>query len=128
MIKNTKIFSLLLIIFLSVQGCAQNNPSNTMTMDELKEKINKKDKTFIVLDVRTVEETKGSLPIIEEAIHIPLHELGERYHELEKYRDNEIAVICRTQNRSSVAAQFLTEKGYKARSVTGGMMEYFNSK
>jgi len=79
---------------------------------------------MIILDVRTESELTGGLPKIDNAIHISVQELEKRYTELEKYKDKEIAVVCRTQNRSSVAADFLREKGFNAKSVSGGMMEY----
>jgi len=112
------------LLFFSLQGCAQNDPSKTLSVRELKDKIIENDSTMIILDVRTESELTGGLPKIDNAIHISVQELEKRYTELEKYKDKEIAVVCRTQNRSSVAADFLREKGFNAKSVSGGMMEY----
>jgi len=50
---------------------------------------------------------------------------GYAYDELEKYKDKELVVVCRTQNRSSRAAEFLRGKGYNAKYVNGGMQEYY---
>jgi len=94
-------------------------------MKEFKKKIDKEDSLMVILDVRTIDELKGSLPKIEKAIHIPVQELENRVGEIEEFKNKEIAVICRTQNRSSKAAKYLREKGYNAKSVNGGMMEYY---
>ena len=123
-----KIFKNIIYLFLfifSFHSCAQNDSAETLTMKEFKEKIDKEDSLMVILDVRTIDELKGSLPKIERAIHIPVQELENRVDELEEFKNKKIAVICRTQNRSSKAAKYLREKGYNAKSVNGGMMEYY---
>jgi rhodanese-related sulfurtransferase len=90
-------------------------------MEQFKERL-KNDKNIIVLDVRTPEETATGM--IENAINIPVQVLDQRVDELEKYKDKEIFVICRTQNRAPVGASILTENGYKAKYVIGGMTLY----
>jgi rhodanese-related sulfurtransferase len=125
-----KIFKNILPLFIflfSLQSYAQNDSSKVITVKELKERISNNDSTMVILDVRTEEEVKGSLPKIDRAIHIPVQELEKRFNELEKYKNKEIIVVCRTQNRSSKAAEFLNWKGYNAKSVTGGMQEYYRS-
>jgi len=125
--KNLKNLLPLFLFLFSLQSCAQNEPSKTLTVKEFKERINNNDSTMIILDVRTDEELKGSLPMIEGAVHIPVQEIEKRVNELEKYKNKEIVIVCRTQNRSSKAAAFLNEKGYSAKSVTGGMQEYYKN-
>lgn len=120
--KPIKLFTVFFLLLISLTGCAQNNPSNTITVNEFKEIM--KDSSVIILDVRTIQELHGPLGKIEGAIHIPVQELDRRFHELDKYKDKTIAVICRTQNRSSSAAEFLRLKGFNAVCVYGGMTEY----
>ncbi len=108
-------------LFLSPFACAQQDQSNSITMEQFKE-ILKNDKDIIVLDVRTPEETATGM--IENAINIPVQVLEQRVDELEKYKDKEIFVICRTQNRAPIGASILTENGYKAKYVIGGMSVY----
>jgi rhodanese-related sulfurtransferase len=96
----------------------------SITVDQLIEKL-KTDKNFVLLDVRTEGEVTGQLKMIDRAINIPIQELQDRYKELNKFRDKEIIVICRTQNRSSASSAFLNEKGFKTKFVTGGMVEYY---
>lgn len=113
---------IVLVVFLfSVVSCAQQDQTNSYTMEQFKEKL-KNDKELIVLDVRTPEEVAGGK--IENAINIPVQVLEQRINELDKYKDKEIAVICRTQNRSSAAANILVKNGYNAKFVLGGMSAY----
>jgi rhodanese-related sulfurtransferase len=41
-----------------------------------------------------------------------------------KYKDKEIAVICRSGNRSHYATEALNKNGFNAKNVLGGMLEY----
>jgi rhodanese-related sulfurtransferase len=57
---------------------------------------------------------------IEGAIHIPLNSLmGGAGSELDT--STPVAVICRTGNRSELAAMMLQARGYEAHNVEGGM-------
>jgi rhodanese-related sulfurtransferase len=83
---------------------------------EVKERLKQGEK-FEILDVRELEEwASGHIP---EARHIPLGELEARHKELTK--DQEIVVVCRSGNRSGIACQYLSEMGYKAINMPGGM-------
>lgn len=117
----TKITGLLLI--LNSLTFSQQKSDNSLTMSEFKEKL-KSDSNIVVLDVRTPEEFTGSLGKIESAINIPVQVLDQRIKELEKFKDKEILVICRTQNRSAVAVDYLKRAGYNAKNILGGMVEY----
>jgi rhodanese-related sulfurtransferase len=119
--NHLKIFIVTVFLSLSTFACAQQDQSNSVTMEQFKERL-KNDKDIIVLDVRTPEETATGM--IENAINIPVQVLEQRVAELEKYKDKEIFVICRTQNRAPIGASILTSKGYKAKYVKGGMSVY----
>ncbi|MCH1625625.1 sulfurtransferase TusA family protein [Ferdinandcohnia quinoae] len=67
------------------------------------------EKEVVVLDVR--EAAEYAFNHIPGAISIPLGELEAGIHELNQ--NQEIYVVCRTGNRSDLAAQKLTEKGFK---------------
>jgi rhodanese-related sulfurtransferase len=94
-----------------------------ISIDEMNKKA-KNDNQFIILDVRTPQELNGPLGQIEGVINIPLQELNRRIDELEPYEDKEIAVICRSGNRSHYATETLRKNGYNAKNVLGGMIEY----
>ncbi len=119
--KFIKMFSIMFFLFLSAMGCAQQNQSSSITMEQFKEKL-KNDKELIVLDVRTPEEVAAGK--IENAINIPVQVLEQRINELKPYKSKEILVICRTQNRSAVAVDILKQQGYNAKNILGGMNEY----
>jgi len=105
-----------------ISGYAQGNDS-TMNVSELKQRMSS-DTTLIILDVRTPEELVGPLGKLNGVINIPVQELENRLDELKPYKEKEIAVICRTGNRSHYATVFLKQHGYKAKNVLGGMTEY----
>jgi NADPH-dependent 2,4-dienoyl-CoA reductase/sulfur reductase-like enzyme/rhodanese-related sulfurtransferase len=76
-----------------------------------------------LLDVRepaelAVEQASG-------AVNIPLGQLRERLGELP--RDREIFVICRSGQRAYNATRVLLQKGFKARTLAGGMLSRTNS-
>ncbi len=70
----------------------------------------------LVLDVRTPGEHAAGAP--PGAINIPLGELRSRLHELP--RDREIWVHCGVGQRSYYAQRILTQRGYRARNLSGG--------
>ncbi|MEN2768013.1 sulfurtransferase TusA family protein [Ornithinibacillus xuwenensis] len=76
-------------------------------LEELRNKI-EGEESITVLDVR--EPAEYAFGHIPDAINIPLGKLEKRFHEIDKNKD--LHVICRTGNRSDLAAQMLTEKGF----------------
>jgi len=77
----------------------------------------KKGESLNMLDVR--EPGEWAEGHIEGAKHIPLGLLLERQQELEPVQ--EIIVICRSGNRSGLACELLTEKGFNVVNMTGGL-------
>lgn len=74
----------------------------------------------IVLDVREpVEVAGGTIP---GAIHIPLGELLDRFGELDVART--VACLCRSGNRSAMAADFLERNGFDAVNLAGGILAW----
>jgi rhodanese-related sulfurtransferase len=120
-----KVLNIFLGLFLVVTAlaCAQQNQSSSITMKEFKERL-VNDKNLVILDVRTPEELTGPLGKIDNVINIPIQNLAQRIDELKVYKENEILVICRTQNRSAVAVNILQSNGYKAKNVLGGMTDF----
>jgi len=115
------------LFFFQILGCAQQADENNMSIQQLKEEM-KANENLIILDVRTPAELEGPLGQIDGVINIPVQELENRLGELEEYKSNEIAVICRSGNRSGVATKILLQNGFKAKNVLGGMTEYINQK
>jgi rhodanese-related sulfurtransferase/TusA-related sulfurtransferase len=98
----------------------ERNHVNVINNEELKTRL-EANENIVVLDVReTAEYTFNHIP---NSISIPLGELENRLDELNKEED--IFVVCRTGNRSDLAAQKLTEKGFtKVINVVPGMSQW----
>ncbi|MDP4116997.1 MAG: rhodanese-like domain-containing protein [Bacteroidota bacterium] len=94
-----------------------------MTIKEFKEEIIA-DKELKILDVRMPEEFVGNLDKIPNAMNIPVQQLSFRVDELDPFKGNKIAVICRSGVRSRAAVAILKENGFNAINVDGGMLAY----
>lgn len=74
-----------------------------------------------VLDVRAVSEYEDFH--IEGAMNIPVHELRNRYNELDP--QNETILICGSGHRSSMGCSLLLQKGFtRILNASGGMTGY----
>ncbi len=91
--------------------------STHLNAPDAKARIDGQEALFI-LDVRQPDEFKGGH--IAGAKLIPLNELGQRMQELPM--DKDILCVCRSGSRSSAAMRQLTQSGYKALNLRGGMM------
>ena len=77
-----------------------------------------------MIDVR--EEDEVATGIIPHAIHIPLGLIESTMKDLDP--SQQYIMICRSGNRSSMAAKLLEEHGYNVMNMTGGMLEYSGPK
>ena len=96
---------------LRVRSVQQYEPSEL-------EGLMKKGGNIVLLDVRTDGERMENS--IRGSLHIPLHVLRARLHELEKYRQSIIVCYCRSGNRSTGAALLLRKQGFAAANLRGG--------
>jgi NADPH-dependent 2,4-dienoyl-CoA reductase/sulfur reductase-like enzyme/rhodanese-related sulfurtransferase len=71
-----------------------------------------------LLDVRGADEL--ALEPVPGAVNIPLPALRRRLDELP--RDREIHVICRSGQRAYYATRILTQNGFRAQSISGGLL------
>jgi rhodanese-related sulfurtransferase len=114
-------------IFLSALffiGCAQTTDENAVNVDQLREMM-RSDSNLVFLDVRNPHELENkSLGHIDGVLNIPLPELENRLGELDEFKDNDIAVICRSGRRSGTATDLLVKNGFNAVNVLGGMVQY----
>jgi len=76
-----------------------------------------------LLDVR--EPPELAVEHVPGAVNIPLGQLRARLNELP--RDREIHLICRSGQRAYTAARILLQNGYKARTLSGGMLSRASS-
>ena len=75
----------------------------------------------LLLDVRTLDEFDGPLGHIIGAVLIPIQEIEQRIDELNKHKEKEIIVICRSGNRSQTGTRILISHGFNAVNMLGGM-------
>ena len=80
-----------------------------------------------VFDVRSADEFAGPLGHIAGAINIPLGELNHRLDEQRPRIKGRIAVVCRTDKRSTAAQATLRAVGFDRVSVLRGGMERWNA-
>ncbi|GAE95298.1 rhodanese-like domain protein [Gracilibacillus boraciitolerans JCM 21714] len=91
-----------------------------LDLEELRNKVEGKE-AISILDVR--EPAEYAFGHIPGAVNIPLGELEDRFKELNM--EQGINVICRTGNRSDLAAQKLVQKGFKnVKNVVPGMSSW----
>jgi sulfur-carrier protein adenylyltransferase/sulfurtransferase len=90
------------------------------TVEELKQRLDKGDKVFI-LDVRNPEEFQ--ICRIPGSVLVPLPELPQRFGELDKTK--EMVVHCKSGMRSQKAIQFLRQQGFsKLKNLKGGILAW----
>jgi len=76
--------------------------------------------TDVVVDVREPDEyARGYIP---GAINLPLSQMRERYRELPE--DRGILIYCGVGQRAYFASRFLSQHGYRARTLSGGYATY----
>jgi rhodanese-related sulfurtransferase len=81
-----------------------------------------RDAALLVLDVRGPDEFTGPLGHIKEAKNLPLNELPAHLPDLVR-ESRPVVMVCKTDRRSSMAAQQLRQAGMAAVSVLRGGME-----
>lgn len=105
---------------LSSDETIERKHPHVVTNEELEKKLDANE-NMIVLDVR--ENAEYAFNHIPNAISIPLGELESRMNELTK--DQTIYIVCRTGNRSDLAAQKLAENGFSnVLNVVPGMSQW----
>ncbi|RRR65408.1 MAG: rhodanese-like domain-containing protein [Candidatus Viridilinea halotolerans] len=95
--------------------------TKNMNVSELKQRLDAGER-FYLLDVRSAEEYSGDGRIAGAHL-LPLPMLAMRQSELP--RDIPIVCVCRSGNRSGVAAEQLARQGFsEVINLTGGMIAW----
>ncbi len=129
MLKDRRVFLITVLLALLVaQGCSKSNSTQAayteITTEQLYQRIELGEK-LLLIDVRTPEEYVGKLGHVAGAKLLPLQEIDRWVKNLEDQKDQEIILICRSGNRSGVAARYLIEHGFKkVVNVVGGMRDW----
>ena len=74
----------------------------------------------VLLDVREPAET--AIGKITKAIQIPVSSIAQRIGELDKYKNKNVIVYCKSGTRSGIACRALNKAGFeKVYSLNGGL-------
>ncbi|RPF52160.1 sulfurtransferase TusA family protein [Aquisalibacillus elongatus] len=104
----------------SEEDTTETKHQDVLELENLKDRL-EGDEQITILDVR--EPAEYAFGHIPGSINIPLGELEDRSEELNQ--DDDIHVICRTGNRSDLAAQKLSGKGFSSvKNVVPGMKDW----
>ncbi|HEY1583926.1 MAG TPA: MBL fold metallo-hydrolase [Chthoniobacterales bacterium] len=107
--------------YIRTDALTRTQKLSQISVQELKASL--KNSRPLLLDVRTPNEWKSGH--LAEARHIPLAGFGKPLPDLPN--DRQIAVICGSGYRSSIATSMLQARGYEVANVTGGMMAFAES-
>ena len=103
-----------------------DEPTPRIQQDALLKRIEQKDTSMIILDVRTPEEfAAGHVP---GAINIPYTHLPARLSELPDAGDKEVILYCATGVRAERAARRMREQGYARLLHLDGDMKAWDEK
>jgi rhodanese-related sulfurtransferase len=97
-------------------GSAAASHVRQLSVQEVKSSLDKapslREKGFFLVDVRSVEEhDTGAIPGTD--ANIDFREMAKRHKEIGAGLDDHIVVYCQSGKRSNIAADTLTELGYK---------------
>ena len=106
----------ILVLVLAFVTTASASGVRQLTVQEVKAVLDKaptpQEKGFVLVDVRTIEEhSRGAIPGTD--LNIDYREIGRRHQELGVGLDDHIVVYCQSGKRSNVAADTLSDMGYK---------------
>ena len=97
-------------------GTGSASQVRQLTVQEVKATLDKapslREKGFVLVDVRTIEEhDRGAIPGTD--LNIDYREIGQRHRELGAGLEDHIVVYCQSGKRSNIAADTLSDLGYK---------------
>ena len=106
----------LLVLFFAFVTTGSASGVRQLTVQEVKTAMDKapslREKGFVLVDVRTIEEhDRGAIPGTD--LNIDYRESARRHQELGVGLDDHIVVYCQSGKRSNIAADTLSDLGYK---------------
>jgi len=106
------------VVLLAFGGAGTGSASQVrqLTVQEVKAAMDKapslREKGFVLVDVRTIEEhDRGAIHGTD--LNIDYREIGNRHRELGVGLEDHIVVYCQSGKRSNIAADTLSDLGYK---------------
>jgi phage shock protein E len=104
------------LIALVATGNSSASHVRQLSVEEVKETLDKapslREKGFFLVDVRTLQEhDSGAIPGTD--LNIEYREISKRHREIGAGPEDHIVVYCQSGKRSNIAADTLTDLGYK---------------
>lgn len=106
-----------LIMLMIIEFIKQKTGSSKLSVNQAIQLINHEN--ACILDVRSNDAFLNGHII--DAQSIPYKDLTEKYKKLEKFKAAPIVVVCTAGIESAKAAIFLTQQGFRAYSLGGGI-------
>jgi len=105
-----------ILVGFMLTGTGSASQVRQLTVQEVKASLDKapslREKGFVLVDVRTIEEhDSGAIPGTD--LNIDYREIGKRHRELGAGLEDHIVVYCQSGKRSNIAADTLSDLGYK---------------
>jgi uncharacterized membrane protein YdjX (TVP38/TMEM64 family)/rhodanese-related sulfurtransferase len=101
--------------------------STLIDLDALERRL-AQGEALTIVDVRGPDEYNGELGHIPGSINVPLGDLPARLGELHGLKQQPVVLVCRTDKRSTRAAEQLCAAGFDRVEVLRGGMERWNSR
>jgi len=116
------IFVIAFLIFNTIRQRSTGVITNIASINpqHYQQQFQKPKAAHLLLDVRTPEEFAQER--IAGAVNIPLQVLPERLRDVPQ--DQPVVLVCRSGNRTKMAAQILTKAGYTKLYDLGGLMQW----
>ncbi len=122
MLKLIQTWVLAISAGLLMLGCSEPvNSADHVTLEQAR--ADHEAGKVMLVDIRETREHKTG--VAAGAVLLPMSELPQKQSLLPKNPDQEVLLICNTQNRSKATLQKLKEQGYQnIRYVDGGMSQW----
>jgi rhodanese-related sulfurtransferase len=122
MLKLIQIWVLAISVGVLMLGCSEPiNSADRVTLEQAR--ADHEAGKVMLVDIRETREHKTG--VVAGAVLLPMSELPQKQSLLPKNPDQEVLLICNTQNRSKATLQKLKEQGYQnIRYVDGGMSQW----
>lgn len=114
------VIAFLIFNFIRQRSTSVSTGVTSIQPQEYQQQFKQPNKTHMLIDVRSPEEFAGEH--IAGAINIPVQALQQRLNDVPQ--DRPVVLICRSGNRTKMAAQILTRAGYTNIYDLGGLMQW----
>ena len=121
------VLALAVVTFLLIKEFAESAFSSFQQLTPMNAVTQMNNDTVVIIDVR--EPHEFILGHIENALNVPLGKLKEQISTLDKYKANDVLLVCQSGTRSTSACKILISAGFeKVFNLDGGMQAWEDHK